>query len=110
MKRAKKLFLNLDGFHTVAAIAYELKVEKSYYKKKKHAVYGTMYISDCSRVIEVELSCSNEEQYKNSVNKLLTIQRMADEARQDLEELWEEKLFREKKEAEKENKATKKEP
>src|SRR5690606_34568437 len=52
---ARNAMLNKPGFHSVAAISVEISYEKGDYCT---GVYGSLHLSDCSRVISIDLDAT----------------------------------------------------
>ena len=66
---AKKLYgggslLNLPGHESTAAIAAAFNPDMD---------YNSVYISDCSRQITLDITCSSKDTYENSIYKLDTL-------------------------------------
>lgn len=76
--------LNKPGFHSVAAIAYRVSISKGY-GSKKWWTSGSLQISDCTRVIELDLDSTTAPQLDNSLHKLDTIIEMCEQAKKDLQ-------------------------
>lgn len=66
-KFSQKLFLNKDGFNSIAAIGINITVpdEKDIYFEG-----GEILISDCNRQISLDLDFSSKEEIDNSLFKL----------------------------------------
>jgi len=72
--------LNKDGHHSVATIAWSIEVAKPKYRPKdREEITGEISISDCSRVISLDISIdaynahSLKENYDNAVFKIDTM-------------------------------------
>jgi len=78
----KKAFLNNDGFHTVASVAYCFELENL--DSGRPYGYGTMWFNDCSRIIALDLQFLEKEDYENSLFKLEAIRDNVDSAISDL--------------------------
>jgi len=74
-KYSSKRFLNLSGFHSIAAIGIDIDDPN-----ERYGVYGSIHISDCSRSISLELNVHNEEEIDNSINKLRVLQEECEKA------------------------------
>jgi hypothetical protein len=67
---ADSKLLNKAGFHSTAAIAYNISVEKI---NNKVFTSGEINISDCSRTINLDLDCSKEKELQNALFKVQTL-------------------------------------
>lgn len=83
-RKSEKRFLNKSGFHSIAAIGYNFEIGGS---NSSPYTYGSMYISDCHRVITLDCTFSTMKEYENAVCKLLTLKEVSEQALNDLLEL-----------------------
>jgi hypothetical protein len=85
--RGRGRFLNRSGHHTVASIAYEARLEKSFLPDGPPACYGTVWVNDCSRIITLSLDLDTRDGYENSVHKIQTMIKTLEAALEDMAEV-----------------------
>lgn len=103
--RGASSLLNMAGHHSVAAISFSLELYEG-----RTWVDATVTISDCNRVINLDLSFETEESYKNSLHKLDTLIAVLTEANSTLVEIkpvYDDAVLKEKKKKEEEAKKKK---
>jgi hypothetical protein len=71
----ERKFLNTGHFHSVAAAC--LKIEPDYHDK---AYYGSLYINDCNKVIDLDFDLDSLEGVENTIYKMKTLRDLCDQA------------------------------
>lgn len=70
---AERRFLNKGSYHSIAAVCGTL--DKDIEEDNKWAPFNTdFYISNCDRAISLDIDCSTEEDFDNSIYKLRQIE------------------------------------
>lgn len=71
---SKKVFLNKDGFHSIAAAGFTVEsriVEPSEEgNKKKYYAYASLVIQDCSNHISLDIDLNTKGEFENTLYKL----------------------------------------
>ncbi len=96
----RKKFLNHTGYHSVACIGYSLTLDDNNGRTVPYPD-GTMYITDCSRTITLELDIVTKKQLKNTLHKLNVIIAVAEQAKLDAVKI--NKLYKKEKKKRKKN-------
>lgn len=86
-----KRLLNGPGFHSTACVSSNITLET--YKHSGHvSCWGDMSISDCNRVVTLDLGFSTKKEFENSLYKLDTLISACKEAKDNLEKAHQKKL------------------
>lgn len=76
--------LNKPGFNATAAVSYTLKLSKNTSNTTHVYDDGVIIISDCSKVISLDFSFSDEEEFDNSIFKIDTMIEVLNNFKRDL--------------------------
>jgi hypothetical protein len=87
-KRCLSKLLNRTGYHSTAAIATEIEINR--YGKNTTTVDGTIYLSDCYRQISLDVSANDAKELKNSLYKIDTLLSVLEKTRLNLQEAYDE--------------------
>ena len=81
-KWGDKQFLNKLGHNSIASIGYEFDIEHND-GGTYVAMNGTISISDCYRVVSLDLGVWDEDDYKNGLHKIHVLQTIAKKMEKD---------------------------
>ena len=67
-----KSLLNKGKYHSISAVSCNFE-EITRFNKGKLAIDGELNISDCNRVVSLNLDCYDVKEKKNTLNKINTL-------------------------------------
>ena len=84
-------FLNKGSYHTLAAICAKCEIDEEELKRDtRWGINAELSISDCNRVIDLDMNTHTDKDFNNSLYKLRQIEKTVKFFREYLEELREE--------------------